>query len=143
MNNTFSTLFRCGLTASALFLGFLASPSSRAADTDDKGTHYSTVPVPAGYTKADVRDIAVATLIGREWTIQSKADDSVVGHIQHRGQEAIVTLLFDDKAVQIYCQGWKIDKTTLAREKPELPTRWLRYIEADLIKSLGKKPAAS
>ncbi len=109
-----------------------------AAVNDQLGEHAGTVPVPAGLSKSQVQDDIVMVLSSREWGIKEKTDDQVVGYLKHRSSEATVTLVYDTTKVDLFCVGWKIDKSTGVREKPEQPTGWLKNIKADLTKIFNK-----
>lgn len=139
MHKSNSSISRLAVWVMAFVLGFGATVTASAADTSDtKGTLFSSVVVPAKVSQSEVQEAIVATLLGREWTIQSKKDGEVVGYLKHRSNEATVTLAYDTSRVQIYCVGYQINKKTGAREKPEQPTGWLKNIQSDLGKNFNR-----
>jgi hypothetical protein len=109
-----------------------------AAETSELGQHAGNVPVPAGLTRAQLQIAAEQALLGRQWEVKSKSDDRVVGFLKHRGIEATLTLVLTDGQVEIYCVGWQVNKKSGAREKPEQPTGWIKYIKGDLTKILTR-----
>lgn len=119
-------------TALALLLGLFSS-FARAAEA---GQSVGSVPVPAGLTLAEVKEIAAISLVQRQWTVKEKTDNRVVGYLKHRGIEATLTLTFDTNAIQLFCEGWKINKEGV-RQKPELPDGWINNIKKDLAKRLN------
>ncbi len=125
--------------AMALVLG-LATPAMTlaAGEPEGKGTLFGAVDIPAGVSATVVQDQIVATLLGRQWGVKSKADGEVVGYLKHRSNEATVTFSYDNAKVQIYCVGYRIDKTTGVREKPEQPAGWLKFLSHDLAANLYK-----
>ena len=128
--------FLSGLVITALSFGV----SVQAQDLQGPGELVFTVPVPAGLAKADVKDVVVTTLVARNWNIKEKGSDKAVGYLNHRGNEALVTLAFDDKKVEVSCVGWKVNSKGV-REKPELPKGWLNNIKSDLGKRLTQASA--
>lgn len=122
----------------ALVLGLSLAARTWAADADDKGQLFATVPVPAGLSSGEVSDAIVATLMGRQWGVKSKSDGQVIGYLKHRSNEATVTMFYDTSKVDIYCVGYQIDKTTGTREKPEQPKGWLKNLQSDLTKRFNK-----
>ena len=138
MNTIMSTITRGMLVISAFALGLFAVSTASATETDPKGEHFASVAVPTGLAASDIQDAIVATLLGRQWGVKSKADGEVVGYLKHRSNEATVTLTFDTSKVDIYCVGYKIDKSSGSRIKPEQPKGWLKNIQQDLTKNLNK-----
>jgi hypothetical protein len=94
-------------------------------------------------TTERVQEVAVQTLIGREWAVDSKSTGEVVGYLKHRSNEALVTLKYDATKVDIYWVGYEINKKTGERKKPEQPTGWLNNIKKDLAKRLTQAPAVA
>lgn len=133
-----STVLCRSLWVWAFVLGLAFASRVCADDTDARGEHFATIVVPSGLAAGDVQDAIVATLLGREWGVRSKADGQVVGYLRHRGNEATVTMTYDTSKVDIYCVGYEIDKSTGAREKPDQPKNWLKYLQNDLMKNLNK-----
>jgi hypothetical protein len=126
------------LVAGLFSLGLVAQ--SRAADTN-LGMPAGSVAVPTGLSKSDVQQAIIATLAGRGWSIQEKNGEKVVGYLKHRSNEATVTLLFDDKKVDLFCVGYEIDKSTGVHKKPEMPNGWLGNIRTDLNKRMNQATA--
>jgi hypothetical protein len=120
----------------SLFLSLI--PSVGVAADGELGLSAGTVSVPSGLTLSDVKDVIVGTLIGREWGVQSKTDDRVVGYLKHRSNEATITLIYDTNAINLYCVGWAINKKSGERRKPEQPEGWLKNLRTDLAKNLSK-----
>jgi hypothetical protein len=84
-----------------------------------------------------VQDLITAVLLAREWEVREKANGHVVGHIKRRSSEAVLTLVYDAELIQMYCEGWKIDKQSGAHLRPELPTGWIENIRNDLTERLA------
>ena len=137
--NNYPALMRHALAA-LIFTLFVAVGG--AAESSDLGQHAGNVPVPAGLTRAQVQTAGEQALLGRQWEVKSKSDDRVVGYLKHRGTEATLTLVLTDGQVDIYCVGWQVNKKTGAREKPEQPTGWIKYIKGDLAKILTRATGA-
>jgi hypothetical protein len=108
-----------------------------AADTNGLGQAAGVVPVPAGLTASQVQNAIIMALNHRGWTVNSRADDRVVGYLKHRSNEATLTLIYTTGTIELYCEGWQIDKRTGVREKPEQPRGWLKYIKEDLVRDLN------
>jgi hypothetical protein len=133
--NMLKMLFGRTLLVAALALCFVRV---QAAESSELGQSAGTITVPAGLSKAQIRDAIVAAFAGRQWGVTSKTDDRVVGYLKHRTNEATVTMIFDEQRVEMYCVGWQVHKTTGAREKPEQPKGWLNNLRADLTKHLNR-----
>src|SRR5262245_30505970 len=108
MNTSTSPLRRAFAVATFILSVLIVS----AAQPSELGEPAGSVEVPAGFSKADVRDTIVAVLVGREWGVKDKTDDRVVGYLKHRSNEATVTLIFTETKVDLFCVGWEIDKKT-------------------------------
>jgi hypothetical protein len=136
--NVTPSLLRRGLLAAVfcLLTAFVRADTDAATD-DSLGTLFATVPVPTGVSAEAVQGAIVTTLTGRQWAVRSKSDDRVVGYLRHRSHEAKVSLVYSTAKVEIHCVGWKIDKKTYARLKPELPKGWLENIQSDLTGNLN------
>ncbi len=132
MNTIVLNLRRLVLTA-FLSLGFVT-----ALQASELGEHAGTVTAPEGLSQDDVKDAVVAALSGRRWGVRSTTDDRVTAYLRHRGNEATVTLIYDATKVDLYCVGWKIDKKTGERQKPEQPKGWLKNIQADIMKHFNR-----
>ena len=104
----------------------------------DMGQSAGSVPVPAGLSQTEVQDAIVMVLSARQWGVKEKTTERVVGYLKHRSNEATVTLIYDTSKIDIYCVGWKIDKKTGNREKPEQPAGWLKNIKGDLVKTFNR-----
>lgn len=119
-------------------LALVVAPTVHAADEQPLGTPAGTVTVPGGYTKEDVQDVIAMALAGRGWGVQEKTADKVIGYLKHRSNEATVTFVYNEKQVSLYCVGYKVDKKTGERIKPELPSGWLNNLRSDLTKKLNR-----
>lgn len=106
------------------------------------GTQVGTLRVPNKMEPSQVQNTIATVLLNREWQVTEKADGHVVGHIKHRSHEAVLTLVYDHDLIQLYCEGWKIDKETGAHLKPDLPDGWIENIRNDLTERLAQAPAA-
>lgn len=135
-----SFFMRASLLLAALVLPLALVTPAQAGfeDIKETGDLIATVPVPAGFTAAEVQEAIVATLLGRQWGVKSKEDGRVIGYLKHRSNEAKVTLVYDASKVELYCIGWEIDKKTGIREKPEQPKGWLKNIQGDLTKNFNR-----
>lgn len=138
MNQTMNTFAGLSLRAVAIVAAFLFAglPAAFAAE-EDIGNYAGTVVVPEGVTQEQVQRAIVAALIGREWGVRKKSDGIVVGHLKHRSNEAILTLLYDDTKVDLHCVGWAINKSTGERRRPEQPAGWLKNIRKDIARHLS------
>lgn len=123
----------------ALLLSLSFVPATSAAD--DVGQLFTTIPVPTGVQEEAVKEVLIRALAGRQWTLQSKEGDRVVGYLKHRRNEAQVTFIYTASQIQVFCKGWQIDKRTGAREKPEQPTGWLKFLQKDITRMLTEKAA--
>lgn len=133
-------LLQRSLFAVVLGLAFCAASQASAA-AEGPGTPAGSVAVPNGLSKSEVKETIIMTLAGRGWAIQEKTDEKVVGYLKHRANEATVTLVYDDKTVELFCVGYEINKKTGERKKPELPNGWLNFIRNDLTKKLNQLTA--
>jgi len=108
--------------------------SAKSAPSDFKpaGIQVRALNVSKGLEPARVRNAIASVLVAREWEVTEQTDEHVVGHIKHRRSEAFLTLVIDVGQIRFYCEGWKIDKNTGARIKPELPESWIDNIKNDL-----------
>lgn len=121
------------LACVSLLLGSLVSPVRAAAEA---GKSFGSVAVPAGLSVTDVKEVIVVSLVQRTWTVAEKTDAKVVGTLKHRGIDATITLTFSASSVEIYCEGWKIDKAGV-RTKPDIPDGWAENIKKDINKRLN------
>lgn len=126
------------LAAFVMSLGFVATANADYDDIKETGTHVATIPVPTGFTAAEVQEAIVATLAGRQWGLKAREEGTVVGYLKHRSNEAKVTFNYDTSKVDLYCIGWQVDKKTGVREKPEQPKGWLKNLQADLTKHFNR-----
>jgi hypothetical protein len=116
--------------------------SSPPSNFSPAGTQVGTLRLANGMDSARVQDMICSVLFARGWEVKEKANDHVVGHIKHRGSEAVLTLVFDSKLIQMYCEGWKIDKNSGSHIKPQLPDGWIENVRDDLTKRLAQTPTA-
>lgn len=135
---TLSFPLRCALWVAALAL---FAPVLGTAATTELGEAAGSLPVPAGISRATVQDAIVRALLGRQWEVQSKSDERVVGYLKHRSNEATLTFIYSEAKVDLFCVGYQINKKTGVREKPEQPKGWLNFIRTDLGKILGRSAA--
>jgi hypothetical protein len=133
-------LLQKSLLVAAFGLVFFVAPQA-SAQPANAGTPVGSLVVPNRLTKDDVKDVVIMSLAGRGWGIQEKTDGKVVGYLKHRSNEATLTIIFDEKHVDLFCVGYEINKKTGERKKPELPNGWLNYIRGDLTKKLNQATA--
>ena len=133
---------RCTVLVAAISFLFSFGAAAAAPAGADLGQPAGSIVVPSGMTAAEVQTAIVAALSGRQWLVTEKTTDRVVGYIKHRKNEATLTLIYDTSKIELYCVGWRIDKTTGEREKPEQPKGWIKYIEKDLTRNLNRGTAA-
>lgn len=107
------------------------------------GQFVGAVAVPASLGLPETKAAALATLIAHSWQIHEQRDDRVIGYLNHRGHEALVTLICRDTTVEIYCVGYRVNKRSGERLAPEMPNGWIRNIQTTLNRNLTlAKPAA-
>ncbi len=140
MNILASSLRRIAILAS-LIIGLGAISQVAAASTPAVAPD-APIAVPSGYKKADVQQVILDALMKRQWVIKDKSDGKVVGYLNHRSQEATITLTYDEKEIQISCEGYEIDKSTGAHKQAIRPDRWLKYLRIDINKLMGVSTAA-
>lgn len=115
----------------------------RHADYQATGKQVGVVRVYGKMDPMQIQDAIAITFRDRGWDITENADDHVVGHIKQRNLEAVCTVVYDTDFVQLYCEGWKIDKKTGAHLDPSLPNGWIDNIRQDLTKRLGQASPVS
>jgi hypothetical protein len=113
-----------------------------AAAATELGEAAGSISVPGTRSEAEIQDVVVRALVGRQWEVVSKGPDRVVGYLKHRGNEATLTIVYSTAKIDLFCVGWKIDKAGV-RQKPEQPKGWLNYIKADISKILSRTGAAA
>lgn len=126
---TFSSLLVCV----SLLFGLLAAPARAAAEA---GKSFGWVPVPGGLSLADVKEAIVVSLVQRSWTVAEKTDTKIIGTLKHRSFDTIITITYAANSVEIYCEGWKIDKAG-TRIKPDIPDGWAENIKKDITKRMS------
>lgn len=119
-------------------LSFVASAHAGYDDIQGTGELVATVAVPSGFSSAEVQEAIVASLAGRQWGLKAREEGTVIGYLKHRSNEAKVTFKYDTSKVDLYCIGWQVHKKTGVREKPELPSGWLKNLQADLTKHFNR-----
>lgn len=127
---------------SAVFLLWIAPAVVHAAAAGELGEPAGSISVPGTRSEAEIQDVVVRALVGRQWEVVSKGPDRVVGYLKHRGNEATLTIVYSTAKIDLFCVGWKIDKAGV-RQKPEQPKGWLNYIKADISKILSRTGAAA
>lgn len=135
MTKFFGLRFLSAMAAMLLSLSFVSAASA----SDDMGQHFTTIGVPSGLNEEAVKDVLIRALAGRQWTLKAKDGDRVVGYLKHRRNEAQVTFVYDASQIQVFCKGWQIDKNTGARQKPEQPAGWLKFLQKDINRMLTEK----
>lgn len=116
----------------------LAGPAAWAAD--EKGKSVGKLTVPAGLDADEVKNAIALSFFGREWTVEEKTGSRVVGHINHRGIESILTVESGTKELTLYCVGWNVNKAG-ERKKPEIPKGWVENIKKDVTKRMNATAA--
>jgi hypothetical protein len=111
------------------------------SDYKPAGTQVGTLRVPNKMQPAGVQDMIASVLVAREWEVTEKTNGHVVGHIKQHHSEAILTLVYDADLIQMYCEGWKIDKKSGSHLKPELPDSWIENIRDDLTERMAQPSA--
>ena len=138
MKNSRLSRYAAAITAAfCLMTGSLVAAGSGATLL---GEPVGSVAVPAGFELREIKEVIAVCLTAREWTIKDKSKDRLVGYLNHRGNEATLTLVIDANQIFMYCEGWKVDKLG-KRLKPEQPKSWIEYMKNDLVKRLGVKSA--
>ncbi len=129
-----SHLWKFVMIALGFFVGGLYAADG---EVSKYGPLVGTVAVPEGLSSSQVKDVIITSLIAREWTVKEKTSDYVIGYLNHRGNEATLTLVYDSKQILMYCDGWLVEKSTGRRIKPELPKGWIANLKKDLPKRLA------
>lgn len=138
MSSSVAFILRLGALAAFWFL----PAGVQAAAAGELGEAAGSISVPGTRSEAEIQDLIVRALVGRQWEVVSKGPDRVVGYLKHRGNEATLTLVYSSAKIDLFCVGWKIDKAGV-RQKPEQPKGWLNYIKADISKTLSRTGAAA
>lgn len=124
----------------ACTLGSLALPLSITAADEPAGVSVGSLPIPADLNEEDVRDVVAYSLAARTWTVKEKKGNRVVGHLVHRGYDATITFVIEGENLQIYCDGYAVDKHG-NRKKPKLPEGWIENLKKDIPKRLAMTAA--
>jgi hypothetical protein len=114
------------------------APTGHAQDERDFA---GTVLVPDGLDASDVRDAIAITLASREWQVEAKESDHVVGYIKHRTREVTLTLAFDTKQIFLYSDG-KVVNAMSEKIRRDPAKGWVDNIIKDLKKMLEVARAA-
>ncbi|HEX9782308.1 MAG TPA: hypothetical protein VGA56_06190 [Opitutaceae bacterium] len=134
--NTLRLLPRLSLICGLALLAFSTTTNAQDPQEEENlGEFFDRVPIPEGMSKEEIQGMCAMVLATREWTVQKKTDRRVVGYIQHGGAEATVTMRFGGEAVEIFCEGWDLNRAG-ERVKPFVPKRWLAYLRKDLLNRL-------
>lgn len=123
------------LVLSAIFLLAPRAPAM-TPHIEDIGEPAGTIFVPAGLSLEDVRSVITLSLAQREWTVKERFDNRVVGVLVHRGRDARLTLNFDTEKVDLYCVGWRLNRSG-ERVRPEQPEGWIKNITKDITERLN------
>ena len=93
--------------------------------------HPLSVTIPTYASAEFVEKSMVRVLERRNWTIQSHAEEKVVGKLVHRGYDATVTLLSDGSVIRIMSDATQKNPAT-GEVNPAVPLGWLKNIQKDL-----------
>ncbi len=130
MHKCFSELIsKVGLICTLLF---------PAAALSADGSEYALLlRFPHPIAREAVAPLAAKTFSGRKWTIQSFTQDSVTGHIDHRGVSATLELKILDDRIEYLCHPCtKRRSNANKKEYDSTPTKWIENIRADLSQAL-------
>lgn len=126
-------LLRLALFLSALFLAHVSLAS------DEVSQQIGTIPFPSEkITNEDAQKAIIRALEGRKWTIKEDAPGRVVAYLRRHSNEAQLTLVINERAIEISCWGYDINRNTGERKKPELPASWIKYIKTDISKFMNE-----
>ena len=118
-----------------LLAGLVGTPLVGTAEP--AGEFIKSLPRPAELPDEEVVKTVAYSLVARSWTLQEQSEDTVIGHLVHRGYDATVTFVIRTDSVDMHCEGWRVKKKTGARIKPAQPTGWLKNLEKDIGKRLS------
>lgn len=133
--NSLNPMFRYLFSATVVAFSLAFATSVRAADLNGDVT--DTFTVPAGTSAARVQEVIVQALTHRQWTVQSKSDGQVVGHLRNGSKEATATFTYTAEKIDLLCTGWNINKSTGEHKSPMKPDRWVKYLREDITKYLA------
>ena len=102
----------------------------------DYNSNPLTVVIPANASADVVEQAMVQALQGRQWSVQSRSAEKVVGRLVHRGWDATATLVSDGTLIRIMSDATRKDLET-DEPKAGVPYGWLRNIQKDLSIALG------
>ncbi len=109
---------------------------STLAEDKPAGNFAFNVPVAEGkLTLKEIHDIVLNASIARGWEVKEDTDAKIVIHHNRHKHDATVTYLITDRAIDAYCEGYKVDKHGV-RKGPDNPQGWLEYLSRDIRKEL-------
>jgi hypothetical protein len=136
-----SCTLRTRLGLASIVAAFVLATVGLRADELPAGVLAFSIEVPEGkLSTKEVHDVVVAASTDRGWEVKVDAAEKVVIYINKRKREATVTYLISDKQVQAFCDGYVTDGNG-NRKGPEQPSGWLKNLNGDITKGLGKASA--
>ena len=136
-----SCFLRGRFAFAAVTVAFFVAAAGLRADEPPPGVLAFTIEVPAGkLSTKEVHDVVVTVSTDRGWDLKQDTSEKVLVYINKRKHEATVTYLISDKQVQAFCEGYATDGNG-TRKGPEQPTGWLKNLNGDITKGLGKAAA--
>ena len=120
----------------AFSIGGCATSSVGADAVAEYNKSPLTVAIPSKASADVVEQSMVQVLQGRQWSVQSRSKEKVVGRLVHRGYDAITTLVSDGSVIRILSEGTRKNVHT-GEPEPAVPLGWLRNIQKDLNAALG------
>jgi hypothetical protein len=138
-SRTFRHRFAPILAAVAMVL----AAAGLRADEAPPGVLAFTLEVPAGkLSTKEVHDVVVTASTDRGWSLKDDSTERVVVYINKHKHEATVVYLISDKQVQAYCEGYITDGNG-KRTGVEQPTSWLKNLNGDITKGMGRAASAN
>jgi len=95
-----------------------------------------TVNIPSNLSPEQIEEAMVHTLIGREWQVEQRSPQEVVGTLNHRSYQAKAILKVDNGVIKILSES-------SYKSKPAVPEGWLENLQKDLHKHLGQTTSGS
>jgi hypothetical protein len=113
-----------------------AAPAEPAA-TNSIGLPQGTVLVPDGHSATEVGAVIVNTLLKRKWVVTSKTDGRILARIDHRGEQATLTVDYSTSQIDFYAISAAPGKAKGAAHVPG----WVSNLRKDLNKYFTPKAA--